>query len=71
MCPLSAHQTFMVGNVDEEGKALVETAFRCLAAGIDLVEPGAMYREIGAAIGKVARERGGGFAAMCIVSGNT
>lgn len=51
-------QTFLVGKVDEEGVELVETAFRCLAAGVEMVQPGTMYRELGASIGKVARERG-------------
>ena len=51
-------QTFMVGKVDERGEELVETAYRCLAAAVDMVQPGAMYRDLGASIGKIARERG-------------
>lgn len=48
----------MVGKVDEEGAALVETAYRCLASAVDMVQPGAMYRDLGGSIGKIARERG-------------
>ncbi|CAN0598910.1 unnamed protein product, partial [Laminaria digitata] len=51
-------QTFLVGNVDEEGQDLVETAFRCLTAAVNMVQPGAMYRDLGASIGKIARDRG-------------
>lgn len=48
----------MVGKVDEESAGLVETAFKCLSAAIDMVQPGAMYRDLGASIGKIARENG-------------
>lgn len=48
----------MVGNVDERGAELIETAFRCLSAAVDMVQPGAMYRDLGATIGKIAREKG-------------
>lgn len=51
-------KTFLAGRVDEEGTDLVETAFRCLAAAVAMVQPGAMYRDLGGKIGKVARERG-------------
>lgn len=51
-------QTFLVGRVDEEGVGLVETAFRCLAAAVYMVQPGAMYRDLGGSISKIARERG-------------
>lgn len=44
--------------MDEDGVGLVETAFRCLAVAIDMVQPGAMYRDIGNRITKIARERG-------------
>lgn len=53
-----SRQTFLVGKVDEEGAALVETAYRCLASAVDMVQPGAMYRDLGGSIGKIARERG-------------
>lgn len=48
----------MVGKVDEESAGLVETAYRCLSAAVDMVQPGAMYRDLGARIGKIARENG-------------
>ncbi len=51
-------QTFMVGKVDEESAGLIETAFKCLSAAVDMVQPGAMYRDLGASIGKIARENG-------------
>ncbi|CBN77637.1 conserved unknown protein [Ectocarpus siliculosus] len=52
------NETFMVGKVDEESAGLVETAYRCLSAAVDMVQPGAMYRDLGARIGKIARENG-------------
>lgn len=52
------NETFLVGRVDEEGVGLVETAFRCLAAAVYMVQPGAMYRDLGGSISKIARERG-------------
>lgn len=58
-------QTFLVGNVDQEGTDLVEIAFLCLSAAIDLVQPRAMYRDLGNAIGRVARERGTSRAFPC------
>jgi len=48
------NETFFVGNVDEASLKLVETAFACLKAGLETVMPGAMYRDIGPAISKVA-----------------
>eukprot|EP00612_Vaucheria_litorea_P004985 CAMPEP_0171463898 /NCGR_PEP_ID=MMETSP0945-20130129/7396_1 /TAXON_ID=109269 /ORGANISM="Vaucheria litorea, Strain CCMP2940" /LENGTH=324 /DNA_ID=CAMNT_0011990805 /DNA_START=136 /DNA_END=1110 /DNA_ORIENTATION=- len=50
------NETFFVGNVDKESKKLVKTAFACLQAAVQLVKPGTMYRDIGAAVGKVARD---------------
>lgn len=58
ICRLSPLQTFLVGKVDERGVELVETAYQCLAAAVDMVQPGGMYRDLGARIGKIARERG-------------
>ncbi|CAM9988830.1 unnamed protein product, partial [Choristocarpus tenellus] len=52
------NETFLMGNVDKEGVALVETAFMCLQEAVAMVKPGTMYRELGNCIGKVARERG-------------
>jgi methionyl aminopeptidase len=50
------NETFLVGSVDAAGVGLVETAFNCLAAAVDMVKPGTMYRDLGATIGRVARE---------------
>ena len=44
--------------MDEEGAGLVETAFSCLSAAVAMVQPGAMYRDLGSSIGKIARDRG-------------
>mmetsp|Transcript_43428 Transcript_43428/g.132141 ORF Transcript_43428/g.132141 Transcript_43428/m.132141 type:complete len:154 (-) Transcript_43428:555-1016(-) len=44
----------MVGNVDDEGKKLVKTAFDCLSAALSMVKPGTLYRDLGTAIHKVA-----------------
>jgi len=48
------NETFCVGNVDEEGRNLVETSFHCLAAAMALVKPGTLYRDLGSTIHKVA-----------------
>ncbi|GAB5037620.1 methionine type i [Nannochloropsis oceanica] len=53
------NETFMVGNVDAEGKKLVKCAFDCLAAAIALLVPNkTMYRDIGKVISKVASTQG-------------
>lgn len=52
------NETFFVGKVDDESKALVRTAFDCLQAAIELVKPGTMYRDIGNAISKRAKVGG-------------
>ena len=49
------NETFCVGKVDEEGQKLVKTAFDCLAAAVDIVKPGTLYREPGTAIHKTAQ----------------
>ena len=50
------NETFFVGNVDDEAKMLVKCAFDCLAAGMATVMPGALYRDIGNAIARVAAQ---------------
>jgi len=52
------NETYVVGAADEGAYHLVETAFMCLSAGADLVRPGTMYRDVGAAVEKVAKARG-------------
>merc|ERR1711953_31505 len=52
------NETLFVGNVDEEGKQLVKTAYDCLDAAIQQVKPGMRYRDIGQFIQKVATANG-------------
>lgn len=49
------NETFCVGNVDPDGRKLVETSFRSLAAALQLVKPGTLYRDLGTAIHKVVQ----------------
>jgi len=48
------NETFLVGNCDEDAKRLVETSFDCLAAALDRVKPGTLYRDLGTVIHKTA-----------------
>lgn len=41
------NETFFVGNVDEDSVRLVKCAYDALAAAIDLVRPGTLYRLAG------------------------
>jgi methionyl aminopeptidase len=50
------NETYTVGNVDERGKRLIKCAYECLAAAVAMCRPGVMYRDLGAAIEKVAKE---------------
>eukprot|EP01103_Thecamoeba_quadrilineata_P015953 TRINITY_DN5195_c0_g2_i2.p1 TRINITY_DN5195_c0_g2~~TRINITY_DN5195_c0_g2_i2.p1 ORF type:complete len:358 (-),score=58.00 TRINITY_DN5195_c0_g2_i2:118-1170(-) len=52
------NETFFVGNVDEASKHLVNTTRECLQKAIEMVRPGAFYKEIGNVIGKHAHENG-------------
>lgn len=52
------NETFLVGNVDDEGRKLVKTAFDCLSAALSMVKPGTLYRDLGTAIHKVASSNG-------------
>ena len=49
------NETFCVGNVDADGQRVVRTAFDCLAAALELVKPGTLYRDLGTVIERVAR----------------
>lgn len=49
------NETFMVGNVDAEGKHLVQTAFDCLSSALAMVKPGTLYRDLGSTIHRVAQ----------------
>ncbi|HON18580.1 MAG TPA: type I methionyl aminopeptidase [Salinivirgaceae bacterium] len=49
---------FLVGNVSEEAKALVDAAEHCLRLGIQQVRPGAHFGDIGYAISQYAHSKG-------------
>lgn len=50
--------TVAVGSVDRRTQHLIETARRCLQAGIDQVQPGHRIGDIGAAIQEIAHAEG-------------
>ncbi len=52
--------TFLVGEVDEESRRLVEVTRECLERGIAAVKPGGRVRDIGKAIQSYAEEQGYG-----------
>ena len=43
-------ETFLIGEVSDEARAVVQSAFDCLYLGIDALEPGCRVAEIGRAI---------------------
>eukprot|EP01138_Halocafeteria_seosinensis_P008769 gb/GECG01008963.1/.p1 GENE.gb/GECG01008963.1/~~gb/GECG01008963.1/.p1 ORF type:complete len:408 (+),score=44.82 gb/GECG01008963.1/:1-1224(+) len=47
------NETFFIGNVDEESRRLVRTAFESLSEATKLIRPGTMYRQLGQAITKI------------------
>ncbi|XP_063789534.1 methionine aminopeptidase 1D, mitochondrial isoform X2 [Pseudophryne corroboree] len=49
-------ETFLVGNVDEDGRKLVETARRCRDEAIAACKPGAPFSVIGNTISRIAAE---------------
>ncbi|KAJ3023798.1 Methionine aminopeptidase 1 [Thoreauomyces humboldtii] len=50
--------TYMVGEVDERGRKLVETTRACLDAAIAAVKPGMLYRDVGNIVQKIAHAEG-------------
>ncbi|EGC40464.1 hypothetical protein DICPUDRAFT_146582 [Dictyostelium purpureum] len=52
------NETFLIGNVDEQGKKLVQTAYECLELAIAICKPGVLYRELGNVIQKHAKKNG-------------
>ncbi|EGC32300.1 hypothetical protein DICPUDRAFT_49665, partial [Dictyostelium purpureum] len=52
------NETYLIGNVDEKGKKLVQTAYECLDLAIAMCKPGVLYRELGNAIQKHANKNG-------------
>jgi len=53
-----ANETWLIGNVADEDKHLVETSYQCLNAAIEIVKPGTLFRDIGNVIMKLATKRG-------------
>ncbi|MEZ6197592.1 MAG: type I methionyl aminopeptidase [Planctomycetota bacterium] len=49
---------YYVGEVSEEARALVDTTYECMMAGIEVVRPGATTGDIGHAIQTIAEGRG-------------
>lgn len=52
------NETYFIGNVDEASKKLVNTTRESLEKAIEIVKPGALYREIGNVIQKHVQEQG-------------
>lgn len=52
------NETFLIGDVDENGKRLVSCAKKCLDTAIEACKPGLLYRDIGNIIQKVADAEG-------------
>mmetsp|Transcript_44421 Transcript_44421/g.87174 ORF Transcript_44421/g.87174 Transcript_44421/m.87174 type:complete len:416 (+) Transcript_44421:45-1292(+) len=52
------NETFFVGNVDDDGRKLVRTAFDCLQGALAMVRPGTLYRDMGNTIDKIAKMNG-------------
>ncbi|CAM6128628.1 unnamed protein product [Calypogeia fissa] len=52
------NETFLVGNVDEASKRLVQVTYECLDKAIAIVKPGVRYREIGEVINRHASLNG-------------
>jgi methionyl aminopeptidase len=48
------NETFCVGNVDADGRRVVQTAFECLQSALAMVKPGTLYRDLGSTIHRVA-----------------
>ncbi|EQC46219.1 type I methionyl aminopeptidase [Bacteriovorax sp. Seq25_V] len=52
------NKTFLVGNVSDEVKKLVDVTYRCMMAGIEQVKPGGFIGDIGAVIEELAHREG-------------
>ena len=52
------NETYLVGNCNEDSVKLVKCAYDCLKAACDMIKPGTMYRDLGAAIAQVAAQNG-------------
>ncbi|HEY1064892.1 MAG TPA: type I methionyl aminopeptidase, partial [Pirellulales bacterium] len=51
-------ETFLIGDVSDEARAVVQCAFDCLWLGIDAIKPYGRIIQIGRAIRKYAEDRG-------------
>lgn len=51
------NETYCVGNVDADGRRVVETAFDCLAQALEKVKAGTLYRDLGNVIEKTAKQQ--------------
>jgi methionyl aminopeptidase len=49
------NETYLVGAVDADARALVRTSYESLRAAVATVRPGQLYRDVGAPIERVAR----------------
>lgn len=52
------NKTFLVGNVSDEVKKLVDVTYQCMREGINQVRPGAHIGDIGAIIQEIAHDQG-------------
>lgn len=52
------NETYLIGNVDEAGKKLVQTTRECLELAMATVKPGGLYRDLGNVIEKHAHDNG-------------
>lgn len=52
------NETFFVGEVDEASRRLTQVAYECLMKGVEIVKPGAKFREIGNVIQAHAQANG-------------
>ncbi len=50
------NETFFVGNVNEDSVRVVQCAYECLQAAINIVRPGVLYRQIGEQINTIAKK---------------
>ena len=51
-------ETYLVGEVDEEGRRLVKTTWECMEKGIGICKPGTHIKEIGNVIEEFAKKNG-------------
>ncbi len=51
-------ETFLIGQVSPEARDLVQCAFDCLWAAIDVLKPNCRVSDIGAAVVRIAHQRG-------------